>query len=36
MEKMLGLGLWVVVTLYTIVGVFGLVFHNVLPNATAH
>ncbi len=33
MEKMLGLGLWVVVTLYTAaVGVFGVVFHDVLPD----
>ncbi len=32
MEKMLGLGLWVVVALYAAVGVFGVVFHNMLPD----
>ena len=36
MEKMLGLGLWVVVALYAAIGVFGVVFHNMLPgHATA-
>ena len=29
---MLGLGLWVIVTLYAAVGVFGVVFHDVLPD----
>ena len=32
MEKMLGLGLWVMVALYAAVGVFGVVFHNMLPD----
>lgn len=32
MEKTLGLGLWAVVTLYAALGVFGVVFHNSLPD----
>ncbi len=32
MEKTLGVGLWAVVALYAAVGVFGVVFHDALPD----
>jgi hypothetical protein len=32
MEKTLSFGLWAVIALYVVVGVFGLVFPNVLPD----